>query len=738
MQESTITRENYNRKTLRDVYDIVFRYKQKVYLFFFTVMAVVILGNIFAPRIYQSNAKLLIKLGRGSVALDPTATTGQMVNIQQKRESIVNSELEILTSEGLAGKVVDVVGAEAVLKGSGEILKKTDKKNIKAAKSNDALEQQKLRSKAAQFLLRNLQVEAVKKTNIVSISYDAKSPSMAQAMLSEIVSAYLTKHISVHRTMGSHKFFNEQTSEIHNKLLTIENKIREIKNKHEIGDFQEQRALLMERISVLQQQIVDAEFERAVSKAKAATLKNIIAGLKDDIVLSEVTGGSMSAADEMRKKLNALRMKEKELLSTFKKDSIPVLETQIQIKAAEELIRQTDESRATTRGVNQNKLLLKRELAEAEILLASSQAKMQVLNNQLSKAQNEINKINVVAVELERLMREKEILDANYRSYSESLEQTRIDNELATDNISNIGITHEPTYPLNPVRPRVFINIILGLFLGIFGGLGLAFFNDYLDHPFKKPEDIEGNLGLRALGALPALFLQGASPNKKQIGMSAKFNAASRITKPCETVLEHFLAETKASSRTEHVIAITSCHRAEGVSTFSAYFAAALANRCNGRVLLVDANLQDPMIHKIFGAKNEPGFADILLEGSSQSSIIQPASIDNLDLLCAGKTGSPVTAKLFESKVFADLLNYWKQEYSFVIIDAPAVWQEGHTVSLASAADGVVLLIEAESVRCEVALSAKERLLRGGADITGAVLNKRCFYVPAWLYKTLS
>jgi len=151
----------------------------------------------------------------------------------------------------------------------------------------------------------------------------------------------------------------------------------------------------------------------------------------------------------------------------------------------------------------------------------------------------------------------------------------------------------------------------------------------------------------------------------------------------------------------------------------------------------VDANLYNPLVHRIFGVKLSPGLEDILDQGHSQAAIIQPSSVNNLDLLCAGRSDTADKTRLFKSKTFFDLLNYWKNEYSFVVLDTPAVWDENFAVSLGSVVDGIILVIEAEKMRWEVAMRAKERLTKDGEKIIGGVLNKRRFYVPEWLYKTL-
>jgi capsular exopolysaccharide synthesis family protein len=467
-------------------------------------------------------------------------------------------------------------------------------------------------------------------------------------------------------------------------------------------------------------------------------LKETLSHMPEIIVKEEMTGGAMSASDEMRKKYNALLTKEKELLSTFNDSSIPVLETKNQIRAVKELLEKTEENLQIKRGLNDNQQKLKLDLANEEALWISCRAKLNVLKTQLEKAREELKVINNTELQLVNLEREKEIQTANYRNYSESLEQTRIDNELEVDKISNIGITQKPTYPLKPYRPRVLINLLLGLFFGISGGLGLAFFCDYLDHTLKNPEEIEKKLQIYSLGFVPALFADSVSKKEKHLEVPVIFNAESRIMKACEICADRFLDLTKKELKKFRILSITSCHRNEGCSTVSAYFAASLADHGEGRVLLVDANLQNPIQHRIFGINTSQGLSDILIQGQGKTSFIHRSSYDNLDLLCAG--GSEIIGKkrLFESKTFTDLLNYWKNEYSYIVLDTPSVSAENHAVSLGNAADGIIMVISADETRLEVAHRAIERMTKSGSSIIGGILNKRRYYVPSWLYKTLT
>ena len=187
----------------------------------------------------------------------------------------------------------------------------------------------------------------------------------------------------------------------------------------------------------------------------------------------------------------------------------------------------------------------------------------------------------------------------------------------------------------------------------------------------------------------------------------------------------------------KRIFSITSCHKGAGVSTVAAYLAGSLARHSDGRVLLVDVNFQDPFVHQIFDISLSPGLADLSGGAYSQTSVIQSSPVNKLDVLCAGKASMASDKRIFESKGFADLLKYWKHEYSFVLIDTPAVWEENYVVTLGNMVDGVIMVFEAEEDRWEVAQRAKDRLAMGGATLVGGILNKRLFYVPKWLYQRL-
>ena len=213
-------------------------------------------------------------------------------------------------------------------------------------------------------------------------------------------------------------------------------------------------------------------------------------------------------------------------------------------------------------------------------------------------------------------------------------------------------------------------------------------------------------------------------------------NIPVKVRQYYDTLRDRLIFSVDGSSEPPRILGVTSCHSGEGVSTVAANLAVTLARHGEGSVLLVDANLGRPSVHRIFGVKLSPGLLDILVDGWPNREIIRASSAGNLFVLSSGRRAVDLSG-LYQSKSFADLLSRWRRQYRFVVFDIPAVGSDSSAVHLASLVDGIVLVVEAERIRWQVAQRVKERLLEAKANVLGVVLNKRRFPVPGWLYRTL-
>jgi uncharacterized protein involved in exopolysaccharide biosynthesis len=504
--------------SLRDIYYLLFRHTKKVVFTFIGVVVLVTLGTFMLPEIYQSDAKLLVKLGRESVTLDPTASTGQIITTYQSREQEINSEIEILRSRELAEEIVDSIGVTAVLTSPDEKLlgdtsatgkardtlrkTRTQVRSITEAPARmlaqiDLVDDLAQREQAVLALMRNLRVDPQKNSNIISVTYEARSAMMANLVVSTLIEAYLNKHIKVHATAGSFEFFTEQTDELKNDLGQTEQTLTDLKKKVGIASLEEQRSNLLKRITSLEQEGDSNSSDLAASQARVRALESLINDLPNLVENQRVAGNEW-----MNQDLYRLKLQEQELLSQYTEDSREVREIRRQIEEATRAL--TTQSQSTF-GSSSTYLSLQQELLIERARVSSLESRSKELASLLAGARAELNVITDNEAQLAQLELKRALQEENYKKYYGNLEQSRIDEELQKQKLSNISVIQEATQPMKPVRPNKLLNIALGFVLAFFAGISLAFFAEFIDHSIKTQEDVEQRLQLPTLIAIPEL-----------------------------------------------------------------------------------------------------------------------------------------------------------------------------------------------------------------------------------------
>jgi succinoglycan biosynthesis transport protein ExoP len=492
----------------------------------------------------------------------------------------------------------------------------------------------------------------------------------------------------------------------------------------------EQRTVILGRIGALQTEIDRTESELAASRAKAQELQKTLANTSDMVVTEATVGLPNAAADSMRSRLYELQLLEQDLISKFEQDSRQVQDVRRQIAAAQAMLDQENQARSTlTKGLNTAYLEVQSAMLAEQANVSSVQAKVNELKSRLELTKAELKTLNDNSIQITSLAREVEIQKDNYRKYSENLEQARIDDALENRKISNINVVQPATLSTKPVRPNRVLNLILGLLVGIFGGIAIAFLSEYLDHSIKTPDEVEQKLQLPTVACIPRTAVS-------RISSGDKWDIPTKIKEHYEALKERVLLGPIGSKKVPQVLAITGSHHDEGASTVAANLARTLARPGDGNVLLIDADVSHPSVHRIFESSLSPGLTDILADSQNSEGIIVSSPVQNLHILSAG-TVNDGFSEIFDSDKFARFLNSIRKNYRFVVIDLPAVNEASWSVRVAGLCDGVGLVIEAEKSRWEVAQRTKELLVEANAKVIGAIINKRRFYIPQWLYRTL-
>jgi uncharacterized protein involved in exopolysaccharide biosynthesis len=455
-------------------------------------------------------------VGRESVGLDLTASTGQVISIGQMREAEVKSELEILKSQDMVESVVDAIGPAAFLNPAEEVNGTSGGSAAGMAEwlrsllgglaspFNALFNQFSDRDLAILGVIKSLEIDTLKASNIITINFQTESRKLAQETINKLIGFYLDKHVNVHNTPGSFEFFTKETDQFRDSLVKVEDNLKNLKNRTGIASLVEQRNILLARVGRLQQALEETESALATSSAKVRALENSLAQLPKTTVVQETTGNPNQSVDLMRARLYELELKEQDLLSKYNETSKPVQEVRRQLAETKTLLAKEDPSRKqVTQGLSEAHKQTELALFTERANLSSLGARAREQRTQFASARNDLKAINESEVSLLQVQREVGIQEASYKKYSDKLDQTRIDHALEMVKISNISVVQPATYPIKPVRPKKMFNIALGLILGIFGGLGLAFISEYMDHTFKKPEDITQILDLPILATIP-------------------------------------------------------------------------------------------------------------------------------------------------------------------------------------------------------------------------------------------
>jgi protein-tyrosine kinase len=244
-----------------------------------------------------------------------------------------------------------------------------------------------------------------------------------------------------------------------------------------------------------------------------------------------------------------------------------------------------------------------------------------------------------------------------------------------------------------------------------------------LPAPFAVPS-AEG-LSISAAAAAPAAM---ATPEPIQFSIDP-----TQLAELTKVVQRLFLLPGSESNRT---VVFTASDAGDGCSWICARVGELLASQVTGSVCLVDANLQNPTLHEQFGVSNHHGLSDALRQGGSMRGYVSQLSRRNLALVSCGSEYKDVRSLLTSDRMRMRM-NELRSEFDYVLIDCPAMSASEEAISLGSAADGVVLVLKANSTRKERARGAVHDLQSAQVKVLGAVLNQRTFPIPQKLYNKL-
>ncbi len=297
-----------------------------------------------------------------------------------------------------------------------------------------------------------------------------------------------------------------------------------------------------------------------------------------------------------------------------------------------------------------------------------------------------------------------------YDSMLASYKQIGISDAIEDNNISFVD---KATTPHWPIKPQPMQNLFVFASIGLGLGIALAFLLEQFDLSLKVPEDVERELGLPVLASIPIL-------NSNVSAVRALENPKSQLSEG------YYSARAALELSTEDGVPanllVTSSMKGEGKST-SALALAAGFGRLGMRVLLIDADMRNPSQHRLLARDNSVGLSSLLAGGTELSPAFQPTGYANLTFLAAGRP-PPNPSELLAGGKMLQLLTLAREHFDLVVIDAPPVMGLADAPQLANIAAGVLLVVEANATKRDIAKATVRRLKATHAHMLGVLFTK--------------
>ncbi|BCR05782.1 chain-length determining protein [Desulfuromonas versatilis] len=689
---------------LRDYLKVVSKRRGAVTTFFGATFLLVLLATFAATPLYEGKTRIVIE------KVQPSDLTGRG-RADSMDPEFYETQYQLLKSRAVAYRVMAMLSLEENYDAYRQESRKSasglqslwlwtkDLKNqlatfLKIRKPDGEPSAQPSKKEwIADQLLENLKVRPLENSRIVSIIYESPNPELAALVPNATVKAYVeeTLEMKMESSRRTLEWMSKKAEVERAKLENAEQNLQAYMGANNILTVEDRVAVVPEQLSEISSQLVRAESKRK----ELEILYQKVKGVSGDTDLAETVAAIASDTT-----LQALRAQiveaEKSIMELSGKfgQKHPVM-----IKARGDLqVLRRKRSHEVARIIES----IKNEYELAVSVEAG-------LRDQLAKTKSEALVLNEKFIQYGALKRE---VDTNRQMFDALLLRMKEQSITEENQAADLWIVEEAKAPGKPAKPWKGVNLLLGSILGLFGGVGLAFFLEYLDNTIKNPEEAEAGLGAAVLGIVP--LCHDRHPIEEVV-LKEPRSAFAESYKALRTALLLSSADSPPGK-----ILITSSLPGEGKTTTSVNLAVALA-QSEHRVLLIDGDLRKPRIHKIFRLTNQKGLSTYLA-GTTGGDILEKGPLANLTVIPAGPI-APNPSELLASSRMKKLLDTLKQEFDIIICDSPPVLSVADARILSRFFEGTVLVTRAGQTTYEVAKKTLKILHDINAPVLGLMIN---------------
>ncbi|WP_348269435.1 Wzz/FepE/Etk N-terminal domain-containing protein [Edaphobacter paludis] len=476
--------------TARDLLSILFRRIRVISLCFLAVFCLTLFVLLSRPQ-YKADMSILLRRERSDPFVTSNTTVPDTANRGEITEEELNSEAELLKSEDLLQKVVlDLHLQDQIRPG------------LFSSNRSEEVRMQK----AIERLASNLQVRPIPKTDILSVSYRSNNPSSAARVLDALAHEYVQKHISVHRSAGELAFFEKEASGYQQRMAESGQRAVDFAHQQGVVDADSESAMALRRAD---------EFE-ASSKAAAvsvAELQHQLAALEKEerstparVPAGQKRTDNPELLQMMKSSLLNLQTKEGEMSWRFQPEYPPLQDVRREITQTQHAIAHELTTPLIEDATDRNPLRdwVNNQLAQTRTELAAAQARETSDEDTYRSYRRRADQLLDEGVKQRALLQDAKAQADNYFVYSRRREEARVAEELNARGIVNVALSSAPHAFALPVM-AFSEDLLVALFIAVFAAGVIGFVFEYLDDRIRTPEQLENEIGVDVLAAVPAV-----------------------------------------------------------------------------------------------------------------------------------------------------------------------------------------------------------------------------------------
>ncbi len=548
--------------------------------------------------------------------------------------------------------------------------------------------------------LGQLKIEPIRNSRLVKVHFDSNYPELSAQVVNTLADSYIQLSVEGRfiATEKIREWLTKQLEDLKAKVERADEALQAFGSKHDIISLDEKENVTMQRLTELNEGLTKAESERMAKEALYRQTKD----KNFDALPSILENKLVMDLKQAYIQLEAQYMK---LSETFKPEYPEMVRLKNQMQSVQR--RMDAEINKIVTGIkNDYESSLRREYLVRQAF-DLQKAKVMEMKDQ--------------AIQYNILKREADTNKELYKGLLQRMKETAVSAGLT---VSNIQVLDKAEKPTGAYKPNIKLNLLLAAVVGLFLGIGLAFFFEYLDNTVKTPEEVEQLLRLPSFGMVPEI----SHDRKKRMEKGASY--------PVELVThghpKSILSEAYRNIRTSILlsfsekppkkIVITSPNPSEGKTTTVINTAIALS-QTGAKVLVIDGDMRHPRIHKIFSEQNGAGLSNFLSGNAPLDSIIKKTEVPNLYFIPAGPI-PPNPSELIGSNLFKEMLKVLGSRFDHLVLDSPPTLGFADSIILSTSVDGVVLVVLGGKTPRETLQRAKEVLYQVNAKILGVVINR--------------